>query len=345
METIPIVDLREGGPPAHARQRREQALALRAACLGWLPFGGLLAWLADPLARWWLCRSGSPLVGEIDAIARTLGRPGVWLLHGAYAFGCTALADESADGPVLRRTLDWPFPGLGRLVEVTRQRGEAGEFLNVTWPGFAGVLTAVAPGRFAASINQAPMRRRTAVGWLLWLDYALNALAAFFVSGRLPPEHVLRRVFETCRTFDEACRLLAQTPVARPVLFLVAGCTAGERMLIERDGDQTRVYCDDTVVANAWRDRSRGWRPRVCGEGTPIENNRRRVAAMTACTGVQPPNLQWVTAPVANACTRVAVEMCAASGRLVVAGWEASGRVTAVTEVSSCSDRGRPARS
>src|SRR4029453_13004896 len=245
METIPIVDLREGGPPAHARQRREQALALRAACLGWFPFGGLLAWLADPLARWWLCRSGSPLVGEIDAIARTLGRPGVWLLHGAYAFGSPALADESADGPVLRRTLDWPFPGLGRLVEVTRQRGEAGEFLNVTWPGFAGVLTAVAPGRFAASINQAPMRRRTAVGWLLWLDYALNALAAFFVSGRLPPEHVLRRGFETCRTFDEACRLLAQTPVARPVLFLVAGCTAGERMLIERDGAQTRVYRDD----------------------------------------------------------------------------------------------------
>lgn len=187
METVPIVDLRESGPPAHAGQRREQALALRSACLGWLPCGGLLAWLADPLARWWLRRSASPLVGEIEAIARTMGRPGIWLLHGAYAFGCTALADESADGPVLRRTLDWPFPGLGRLVEVTRQRGEAGEFLNVTWPGFAGVLTAVAPGRFAASINQAPMRRRTTAGWLLWLDYVLNALAAFFSSGRPPP--------------------------------------------------------------------------------------------------------------------------------------------------------------
>ena len=126
MDTVPIVDLREGGPPAHARQRREQALALRAACLGWLPCGGLLARLADPLARWWLRRSASPLVGEIDAIARTLGRPGIWLLHGAYAFGCTALADESADGPVLRRTLDWPFPGLGRLVEVDPPAGRGG---------------------------------------------------------------------------------------------------------------------------------------------------------------------------------------------------------------------------
>ena len=333
MDAVPIVDLREGGPPAHAQQRREQALALRAACLGWLPCGGLLARLADPLARWWLRRSASPLIGEIDAIARTLGRPGIWLLHGAYAFGCTALADDGPDGPVLRRTLDWPFPGLGRLVEVVHQRGPAGDFLNVTWPGFTGVLTAVAPGRFAASINQAPMRRRTTAGWLLWLDYALNAVAAFISSGRPPPEHSLRIAFETCATFDEACRFLETTPVARPVLFLVTGCAPGERVLIERDGDDARLYRDRTVVANAWRDRSAGWRPRVCGEGTPVENNRSRVAAMAACTGVHLPDLEWATAPVVNACTRVAVEMCATSGRLIVAGWEANGRVTEVTEV------------
>ena len=177
------------------------------------------------------------------------------------------------------------------------------------------------------------MRRRTSADWLLWLDYALNALAAFFTSGRPPPEHVLRRMFETCATFDEACRLLAREPVARPVLFLVTGCAAGERILIERDGEQTRLYRDDTVVANAWRDHSHGWRPRVCGEGTPLENNRRRVAALATYAGVHPANLEWVTAPVMNPCTRVAVEMCAASGRLVVAGWEAAGRATAVTEV------------
>ena len=59
-----------------------------------------------------------------------------------------------------------------------------------------------------------------------------------------------------------------------------------------------------------------------------------RVAAMAACTGRHPPSLEWAAAPVVNVCTRVAVEMCASSGRLVVAGWEAIGRVTAVTEVS-----------
>jgi hypothetical protein len=347
MEPVPVVDLGGEGAPAHAVRRRAQALALRDACLGWLPCGGLLARLADPFARGWLRRSGSPLLGEIDAIARTLGRPGVWLLHGAYAFGCTALADEGREGPVLRRTLDWPFPGLGRLVEVARQRGAAGDFLSVTWPGFAGLLTAVAPGRFAASINQAPMRRRTRVPWLLWLDYALNAIEAFCASGRPPPEHLLRVAFETCADFDEARRFLEAAPVARPVLFLVTGCAPGERMLIEREIGALRTYRDDTVVANAWRDRSDGWRPRVCGEGRPMENNRRRMTAMSAWTGRHPPRLAWATPPIVNACTRVTVEMCAATGRLLVCGWEARGGsatpVTAVTEVEAPSAAVRPA--
>jgi hypothetical protein len=333
MNRVPLIDLRQGGAPGHVLKRRRQALDLRQACLGWLPFGGLLSWLADPLARWWLRRSGSPFLGEIEAISCSLGRPGVWLLHGAYAFGCTALADDGPSGPVLRRTLDWPFPGLGRLAEVAHQQGPAGEFLNATWPGFAGVLTAVAPGRFAASINQAPMRRHTRAAWLLWLDYALNALQAFFSSGRPPPEHVLRLAFETCATFDEACRFLESTPVARPVLFLVTGCARGERVLIERNGRETRTYRDRTVVANAWHDHVDGWRPRACGEGTPIENNRQRVTAMAAFAGVHPPDLQWAVPPVVNACTRLAVEMCAASGRLAIAGWEADGRVTDITEV------------
>ncbi|HYD06429.1 MAG TPA: hypothetical protein VEC60_11930, partial [Reyranella sp.] len=197
--------------------RVEQALAVRDACLGWLPFGGLLARLGDPVVKRWMRRT--PYAGEIDAVARAVGRPGIWLLHGAYLFGCTALADETAAGPRLRRTLDWPFPGLGRLVEVARRRSAAGEYLNVTWPGFVGVLTAVAPGRFAASINQAPMRTRT----VLWLDYALNALAGLRATA-MPPEHLLRQVFDTCASFEEARKVLETAPVARPVLFLLVGC-------------------------------------------------------------------------------------------------------------------------
>jgi hypothetical protein len=307
--------------------RVDKALAVRDACLGWLPCGDLLARLGDPVMKRWMQRC-TPYAGEIDEIARALKRPGTWLLHGAYLFGCTALADETAEGPRLRRTLDWPFPGLGRLVEVMRRRGMAGDYLNVTWPGFVGVLTAVAPGRFAASINQAPMRQRTPAYALLWLDYALNAVAGLRARA-LPPEHLLRQAFDTCRSFDEARHLLETVPVARPVLFTLVGSRPGERAIIERDGAGTRIYRDDTAVANAWQEERPGWRPRCCGEGTPVDNNRRRRAALAAWAGQDGPDKEWVAHPVLNECTRVSVEMSPATGRLVVAGWEADGRGSA----------------
>jgi hypothetical protein len=343
VEPVHIVDVREGGPAAHARQRLAQARVLRAACLGWLPCGGFLARLADPLARWWLARSGSPLLEEIGAIARSMNGPGVWLLHCAYAVGCTASVDESKEGPILRRTLDWPFPGLGRLVEVARQQGPAGEYFNVTWPGFAGVLTAMAPGRFAASINQAPMRQRTSWAWLLWLDYALNAANALLLKGLMPPEHLLRVAFDTCSDFDAVCRFLATARIARPAIFLVAGLKAGERALIEHYGDQATLHRDGTVAANAWQAESAGWRPRVCGDGAPAENNRRRTRAMADSGAAPAAQMDWAKPPVVNAYTRTAVEMSVARGRLIVAGWESDGagasRVTAVTEIPSPLER------
>ena len=62
------------------------------------------------------------------------------------------------------RTLDWPFKGLGRHIAVARMRGAGGgDFFSVTWPGYVGALTAMAPGRFAACINQAPMWRRSGI--------------------------------------------------------------------------------------------------------------------------------------------------------------------------------------
>lgn len=324
-----LVDVRDAASDAHLRQRESEALAVRDACLVWLPLGGLLARLADPIVRGWMKRAGTAYAAEIDSVARTLKKPGIWLLHGAYLFGCTALADEGEKGPRLRRTLDWPFPGLGRLAEVRRQRGAAGEFLNVTWPGFVGVLSAVAPARFAASINQAPMRRRWRSPMMLWLDYALNALAGLRGSGRLPPEHLLRHVFETCTSFDEARHRLETEPVARPVLFLLVGTRPGERIVIEREETRARTYRDDTVFANDWRERHPTWRPRACGDGAPVENNIRRRTALAAWTGRDADDFAWVTAPVLNACTRLSVDMCPATGRLAVACWEADGRSSA----------------
>ena len=159
---VPIVDLREGGPVRRAAEASARARGLRDACVNWLPrpAAALLPAL-DSATRRWLKRSCSPYTEDVEAIAATLGFPGIWFLNGCYQWGCTSLACDQGGVPWLARTLDWPFPGLGRYIEVARMRGPAGDFDNITWPGYVGTLTGSAPGRFAASLNQAPMRRRT----------------------------------------------------------------------------------------------------------------------------------------------------------------------------------------
>src|ERR1700742_5030382 len=177
LPSIPVVDVREGGPLRLARDGRERAQGLRDACLAWFPGATKpLVPLLDNIARRWLMRSQSPYVDEVRAIADTLGFPGIWFLNGSYQWSCTALAREEDGTSWLARTLDWPFPGLGRFVELARMRGPAGEFVNVTGPGYVGTLTALAPGRFAAAINQGPMRRRSQARWLRLYDLGANAI-------------------------------------------------------------------------------------------------------------------------------------------------------------------------
>src|SRR5258705_655798 len=154
---IAVVDVRDGGRVQHAGEGALGAQALRDDCLAWFPALAALALpLMDHLAGRWLTRSCSPYVADIEAIATSLGFPGIWLLNGSYQWGCTTLAREEDGVPWRARTVDWPFPGLGRHAEVARMRGRARESVSVAWPGYAGVLSATAPGPFAASGKQRP---------------------------------------------------------------------------------------------------------------------------------------------------------------------------------------------
>src|SRR5438477_19024 len=224
LATIPVVDVRLGGPVRHALEGRERAQALRDDCLKWLPgIARTMLPAMDAVTRRWLKRSRSPYVTDVTRIADKLGFSGIWFLNGSYQWGCTALAREQDGTPWLARTLDWPFSGLGRHVEVARMQGAAGEFFSVTWPGYVGSLTATAPGRFGAAINQAPLYRRTRHPWLRPFDIAANAINTWWRVRHIPPDQLLRHVFETCATFDEAKRQLETVPVARPVIFSVVG--------------------------------------------------------------------------------------------------------------------------
>jgi len=332
LTTIPIVEIAQGGPVRHALEGRTRAQALRDECLGGLPRAARMILPAmDALTRHWLARSASPYVGEIAAIAAALDIPGIWFLNGCYQWGCTALARDEDGVPWLVRTLDWPFLGLGRHVEIARMQGAAGAFAAVTWPGFVGVLTAAAPGRFAACINQAPLWRRTRHPWLRPYDIAMNALA----TGRIrfmAPDHLLREVFETCGSFGEARRRLETAPVARPVIYTLAGCRPGETCVIERTEEGFASREEETNAANDWLQSRRPWEARICSQylftrsyEQAAENSRNRRQALAQWPGkFASDSFDWVTPPVLNPFTRIAVEMCPAKGVLRAMGYEMS---------------------
>ncbi len=317
MIPIPFLDLREGGPVAHAMNRAHAAAALRDACLGRLaPVSGVCLSPIDRLASKWLRRSATKYQAELEYIAEILG-VGALTLNMAYLFACTTQAYAGPDGlPRIRRTLDWPFQGLGQAVEMAWQSGPAGDFYNATWPGAVGVLTAMAPGRFSAVINQAPMKRRTRGKLGFAYDAALNLREAFASDGWLP-DHLLRYAFETCETFDEAVRLIADQPLARPTLFTLSGVRPGEMALIERTERDARIYRGPVIVANDWQEPQTGWQARLSEA-----NNDARVAAMRLVSP-DAPLFSWVSEPVLNRLTRLAVEMTSAGGGDFVArGYE-----------------------
>ena len=330
--TIPITDVRDGGLVRHAIEASARARALRDDCLAWLPPPArALMPMLDAIARRWLRQSRSPYVQEIEAIAAAFGFPGIWFLNGSYQWGCTTVARDEGGVPWLARTLDWPFSGLGRHIEIAHMRGASGEFFSVTWPGYVGALTALAPGRFAAAINQAPLWRRTRKPWLRPYDIAANALRTWNIRF-CPADHLLRDIFETCRDFGEAKRRLETVPIARPAIFTLIGCERGERCVIERTEESFTSRADETATANDWLQRAPHWEGRVNTAvlltiSTDDAAKRNRARRDTLSSWPQPfsgSHFAWVQPPVLNPFTRIAVEMCAADGTLRAVGYEAA---------------------
>ena len=336
LPVIPIVDVRDGGPPRHARQSAEQARALRDACLDFFPRAAMPFIPAlDRGARRWLARSRSPYVAEIAQITAALDFSGIWLLNASYQWGCTARAFAQDGAPWIVRTLDWPFNGLGRHVAVARMGGAGGggDFFSVTWPGYVGALTAMAPGRFAACVNQAPMWRRTEHPWLRPYDLAANALHILARIDDMPADQLLRRAFETCADYAAARHMLETTPVARPVIYILTGCRADERCVIERTETAFITREEDTSAANDWVPPRPRWEGRIgmrrflsrsFREATEYSCARRE--ALASCD-VSPADgrFDWLREPVLNPYTRLAVAMSAATGTLRVVGYDRAG--------------------
>lgn len=316
---IPHFDIGGSRSPALAQADPDRFRAIMAA--GAAHYGRRALSVGDAVSRRWLARRANPFAGEIAEIAAGAAGPGAYLLNLSYEWTCTAsaAADPSGAGNRLLRTLDWPLNGLGRHVVVARMRGAAGSYENVTWPGFAGVATAMAPGRFAAAINQPPMRKWTSS---CWFDWGINRWRLWRRCA-LPPMHVLRQAFETCRTYAEARRRLIETPLAMPAFFTLSGVEPDEGCVIEREEDAAYVRDAPASAANHWVAGSAAGRDR--GADSP-----ERLTLMETLRDASADDFAWVRPPILNATTRLAVIANAKRGLLVVQGWEEDGPATQV---------------
>ena len=324
LRAIPVFDLREVDPAAHALAHPDDVAALARACLGDLT-PALRAGLTggDALAARWLAATGTPYLAELNRIAAGTGVPGVHLLNASYEWGCTALAAPAPGGRSARllRTLDWSFHGLGRGVQLLRQKGPAGDFAHLAWPGGVGLLTGLAPGRFAASINQPPIKRR-APGDAPTLDAAFAAFDAWRSRGRWPALHLLRHVFETAPDYAAARQALETTPIAAPVIFTLVGTRADETCVIERDVAAHVTREGVASAANAWRYSSfpGDWRTGPASE-LALDSAERSTLIETWAGRAGAP-FAWVVEPILSAMTRLAVEADPATGTLRAIGYE-----------------------
>lgn len=267
----------------------------------------------DWVSRAWLVKWNNAHLPEIDRVAGMLDRPGAYFFSVNYEWGCTCRVAPAPNGDSARlvRVLDWKTPGLGRNIVAARVAAPAGPYVTLTWPGYTGVLTAVAKGRFAAALNQAPMRK--AVGFY-YLDWAANRRRVWSMPHPTPA-HVLRSVCDEAETFEAAVARLSTEPISTPAIYSIAGVRAAETAVIERTETEARVFCGDQVAANHWQ--APGWTGHPRGG-----DSAGRAAMMGGVPADLTADFGWLRDPVLNPRTRLAMVGEAGAGRLIAQGFE-----------------------
>lgn len=335
LPNIPFIDIRGRTPVELLRSFPDRAKALAKATTRTFGLASELGARAafpylDRASRNWLDASANPYRDEIKAFEAILGIRGVHALNICFEWGCTSGAFASGNGIVMRRVLDWGFPALGKHLVVAHQTGPAGEFYNVTWPAMSGLYQGLAAGRFAAAINQAPMRIH---GGGLVHAWVKNRIAVKRTAA-MPAAHLLRHVFETARDYRAAKTMLCEYPIAVPAIFTLAGIDEGSVIeRVENDFAVHELHEDRVCATNHFRSRldmtARRWHPRS-------HDSPERLACARALTAKEvDTEFEWFKPPIANPTSRVVVNADPRSGRLAVMGVEGE---TPVTEVLRLGD-------
>ncbi|HEX2840201.1 hypothetical protein [Hyphomicrobium sp.] len=311
LEPISVLDTGPSFPMETLIAHEARAHALLDQATNPLPSAALRQ--LDKVSRRWLAKWKNAHLPEIDAIAARLARPGAYFLSVNYEWACTCRVAPSPtrNSARLVRVLDWRTPGLGRHVIAARVQGPRGRFVTLTWPGYTGVLTGMAPGRFSAALNQAPMRK--AVGFYA-LDWAVSRRRVWTMPHPTPA-HLLRSVFENAANYSDARDRLTREPISTPAIFSLAGIKASETIVIERTETDARVHVGPNVAANHWE--APGWRGRSRGN-----QSAERASMMHRIIPELIPDFSWLAPPILNPTTRIVMVSDASEGRLVAQGFE-----------------------
>jgi hypothetical protein len=318
LSEIPVIETGKDFPLATLRVFKDRTHALLDAASRRYP-KSLLSGL-DGISRAWLARWNNAHLPEIDEIARILGRPGAYFFSVNYEWACTCRAAPSPDGRSARliRVLDWQAPGLGANLICAKVTGApAGPFALMTWPGYTGVLQVMAPGRFSAALNQAPMHKTTG---MFYVDWAANRRRVWQMPYPTPA-HLLRKVAEEASDFAEARRMLIEEPISTPAIFTLAGVAATETAVIERTEREARARDGAHVAANHWE--TAEWRGHARGD-----NSGERACIMRGIEASLDPAFDWLKPPILNDKTRLAMVADAKQARLVARGYEKTGPAT-----------------
>lgn len=106
-------------------------------------------------------------------------------------------------GMVHVRNMDWDISRIRKDTILVDFDGLAGKFTAVTMPGFCGVLSGVAKGRFSATINANEDHTKK-----YWPNF--HGWGASFL---------LRWIFEYCESYEDALRVLRRGQALFPFLF------------------------------------------------------------------------------------------------------------------------------
>jgi hypothetical protein len=257
---------------------------------------------------------------EVAGLSEAIGVAPEAVLMGNLAYdltnaaACSTFVVAPGDAPPLHaRNLDWAFPGrlLREHTTVVRVTGApAGNYAMVTWPGFFGGLTAIAPGRFSVTVNFVAQED----------DTPAEAFARALM-GYWPVPWAVRAALDECADYASAVALLRTIRLLSPVLFTVAGVRAGEAVVIERSpsGSAVRPLAGGAVCS------TNHYVSPVYGRSTAdAQDSQDRLTALERSTRSTPPRdpaeaFQVLSRPLfLREETQHQVAMSAATGLLVV---------------------------